>query len=370
MYVLPADSCPSPDMLQTGDLLFPRLPKSDVVFLAPFNADKLKLGKTVNFTGIPKIARSQVWSADGLGDWANASIAHVEQAYDRDNAHFSNNAAISEAMMVWKAMKLKALGSIEALAGSSLAEFMDDPLVILFRVGLGGPLGDIHFTSFEGSIGKYYIGHVAMVVRKGEEVFVIEANASDYSHYRVALHPYFCDDEDPNTLLDPHSEQLQRMRGWCNRRLAIGETVWAARPMKQDDPGSPPRSLNNDERAAVEVAAKLMLGRPYDMFDSVRLGDDDRLYCGEFIYLALLNGASLDTSDQATWSWVVSRLLELLIPPVAVAAALEQFLKDELQNADISLNSKFPWLTPKMLYHSQYLDTGLYRPEPGRLPYA
>jgi hypothetical protein len=159
---------------------------------------------------------------------------------------------------------------------------------------------------------SFFVGHVAIVLREQDgqsvdapkgQVYVIEANITDYAHYRVSIHPYHCGtDMDPDTRPDaPPSEWAQEMRGWVNRRCALGEYVWHARPdLKGADPAW---------RTALMQVCKSLLGRPYGFFDHPAFGEDDRLYCSEFVYRAfkslemkgLLPGFAEGLRDRQTW---------------------------------------------------------------------
>lgn len=158
---------------------------------------------------------------------------------------------------------------------------------------------------------SFFVGHVAIVLREQDgqsvdaphgQVYVIEANITDYSHYRVSIHPYHCDtDINPDTRPNaPASEWAQEMRGWVNRRCALGEYVWHARPAIDGGLG--------DWHTPLMQACKKHLGRPYGFFDHPDFGEDDRLYCSEFVFRAfddlghLLPGFAKSLQDKQTWA--------------------------------------------------------------------
>src|SRR5690606_22636418 len=80
--------------------------------------------------------------------------------------------------------------------------------------------------------------------------------------------PYATRDEDAK-------EAAYKMRGWVNRRCALGEQVWMARP----DP-----STTADWQHQLLQAGKRYLGRPFGFFDHPAFGDDDRMYCAEYVF--------------------------------------------------------------------------------------
>lgn len=134
---------------------------------------------------------------------------------------------------------------------------------------------------------SFFVGHVGVVLRESDgqsvdpphgRVRVIETNITDYAHYRVSLQPYFhVDDIRPHSATSDEvaKEAAHKMRGWVNRRCALGERVWMARP----DP-----STTADWQDLLLQAGKSYLGRPYGFFDHPCFGDDDRMYCAEYVF--------------------------------------------------------------------------------------
>lgn len=181
----------------------------------------------------------------------------------------------------------------------------------------------------------YYSGHVAMIVQENGNTYVIEANASDYSNYRVALHPYYL----ANDAADP-----QLMRGWLNRRHAKDQKMWVQRPKA---------ALSTAQQSALTFYAKSLLGRPYGLLDTLRFADDSRLYCSDFIYKCYHHiGYALD--DQRTWSWVISS-------PTLNALGAELPLQALLLKWADRIAARFklrpPALSLPMLFHSQCLQS-------------
>ncbi|MFZ6639747.1 YiiX/YebB-like N1pC/P60 family cysteine hydrolase [Undibacterium sp. TC4M20W] len=366
---------PSPDKLQTGDLLFPRTPDSKIPLAPSFNADFLQFKSLNDESQILANVKERIWTVDGAGDGDTKQFFLLEKFYGDSLYDMPENKLLHEAFKVKDAISsfLPDFSNIFGFdANSTLDDFLKNPLVMLFRAGLGGPDNEFSLGNFDGHLGPYYIGHVAMAVRRDQQVFVIEANASDFSHYRVSLHPYDDAAELSQEIAWPTGAGIERLRSWRNQKLARGNYIWAARPK---DAG---QELSLEMKQMVEAQAKLMLGRPYDMFDTKTLGDDDRIYCSEFIFRAFKLGANIDVTDQATWQWVVDRLLDLSDMHGPSKALLSEVLTHALSLAGIQLSHPFPWMTPKMLYHSQVLDTSYHRPPnfpagkagSGNFPYA
>lgn len=164
-----------------------------------------------------------------------------------------------------------------------------------------------------------FLGHVGLVIREKEgqnaigndgNVYIIEANITSYSHYRVAMHPYFVsaevdqvkkylNDNIGNESID-YELAAANVTGWLNRRTAMLEHVWHARPEATLDNG-----FKGDWQNAIINAAKAMHGRPYGFFDQPEMGDDDRMYCSEFIYNAFKRGVSDNAAnllkEKMTW---------------------------------------------------------------------
>lgn len=158
---------------------------------------------------------------------------------------------------------------------------------------------------------SFFVGHVALVLREhdgesvesGGQLYVIEANATDFAHYRVALHAYH-DPKDPDlAAMDPGAAVTARysLRGWLNVRCSAGERVWHARP----------KLLGNDWQTPLLQACKRFLGRPYGFFDNPDFGDHNRFYCSEFVvraYREVLPTYADTLCDRQTWSGMLKYL--------------------------------------------------------------
>lgn len=233
------------------------------------------------------------------------------------------------------------------------------------------PLRRILLGALEREAGgdSFFVGHVAMVLRERDgahaddgEVWVIEANTTDFSHYGVALNRYWVDGE-PTAPVVPGAHGLDRMRGWANRRLAQGQAIWHSRL----------RAAHHDAAAALLWRQRLVdhakryLGRPYGFFDNPAFGDAGRLYCGEFVQRALEDtepaNQAWQVAQNRAWDWLLQNLGDLGSPAFVkeVSAALTPQLRQQMQGKPFFL------LTLHMLYRSAAL---VHLSPPGAGPYA
>lgn len=217
---------------------------------------------------------------------------------------------------------------------------------------------------------SFFVGHVAIVLREQDgqsvdapqgQVYVIEANITDYAHYRVSIHPYHCNtDIDPDARLDAApSEWAQEIRGWANRRCALGEYVWHARPALE----------GHAWRTPLMQACKQLLGRPYGFFDHPDFGEDDRLYCSEFVYRAFKNLEGLlpkfadNLRDKQTWGGMRDYL--------HASGQRDQLdlVKSIMSDHHILADKRFFVMPPPLLWNSAALTS---RTSPGweAAPYA
>jgi hypothetical protein len=225
--------------------------------------------------------------------------------------------------------------------GMTVRQFLRHPLSKLL-------LGAIERESGEG----LFVGHVAMVLRETDgahdpagKAWVIEANTTDFSHYSVAVHPYLVDGEP----LGPTSLQGLRLRGWANRRLAMGESLWHSRHIGLA--GVDAEAL----RGQLVHEAKKYLGRRFGFFDDPAFGDDGRFYCAEFVHRVFtdLGGDAMKLDQHRWWSWLVENAHLLGSAQFAagvVADVHAQGLYDRMQK------ERFFLLTLPMLYTCNRLE--------------
>jgi hypothetical protein len=190
-------------------------------------------------------------------------------------------------------------------------ELLDDWLDKSVVEFLGHPLYKLLIGAIENESGPgLFVGHVAMVLceRDGAHaangrVWVIEANTTDFSHYRVAVHPYLVPGE-PEAVPAPGDVVFPRLRGWANRRLSLGESIWHSRHKSLLAGDADAGAL--DMRQRLVDVAKSYLGRPYGFFDHPDFGDDGRFYCGEFVHKVFqrVGGELLKVDENRTWNWL------------------------------------------------------------------
>jgi uncharacterized protein YycO len=314
-------NCPKVEDLQTGDLLFPRL--ADFVNPIYEHFDPSVMDDFISNTKLLKLIQSALIAA-GFKNIANEWFGHT-------------------------------------INSKSFIKFYSDPLIKLF------------FNVFaEGDIrNNLFIGHVGMVIcekngkmvknAKNSNVYVIEANITSYSHYRVAIHPYYIQEEvntvenylrkyfDNKDLLPLCDFSLPATQavGWVNRRIAKRECVWHARPNSENFP--------KNWQMELATKAKSLHGRAYAFFDNPELGDDDRLYCSEFIYKVYkdaIGDAANDLINKMKWGEVVKYLkvdkntkMEKLISEI-----IKKNNKYKIQETD-----DFFVLPPAILWNSKIL---------------
>ena len=196
---------------------------------------------------------------------------------------------------------------------------------------------------------SFFIGHVGIVLKEGGGTWVIEANITDYSHYRVAIHPY-CVQEEVDGFehhdLDGGlgSERLAKdksavLRGWVNRRTALGELVWWATP----------EHLTPNDITELPNIAKHYLGRPFGFFDHPDFGHSNRFYCAEFVlrvFRDIRKGLAVSVDDQRTWGGMLSHLNAMGDKRQAA------FLQVAMNELSYSKEHEFFVLPPALLWRS------------------
>ena len=355
-------NCPKPDDLQTGDLLFPRLPTGfEVAASAARRQDiqnNIREGniQSKNMSGelvVAKVTTSGEHPANSktLGQLLNDPSPLLHGQVGSVNPTNQYNSQLVEKPTTELATATQDLehtetqATIQHAAGASQmdtwwlllnilrSEFSDLTQAWLnmpLRDFLKHPLGKFLLKTLEGSgdhaSPSFFVGHVAMVIReqdgvvvdKGGDLLVIEDNTTDFSHYRTAVHPY-------HVASDLRAEMKQgdflenrrnaawwsnAMRGWVDRRSALGQHVWAVRPRVLGE-----LELKQRLKYMQQLAdqAKRLHGRPYGFFDHPRLGDDNRMYCAEFIHLVFQRAAialggkappQLALDGLCTWKWI------------------------------------------------------------------
>jgi hypothetical protein len=369
--------CPPPDQLQTGDLLFPRkpavavagdgqapaTPDEDARFALEGFAPDISVRQLLQhrypelLTGGPHTL-AQSWSARRLPP-SKALAGHAEGV---TNSQFDLNDP-RVMYLVYKILSVEMKALFEDWLDMSVKEFRKSRLgKFLFKL-LQAP---------DATEGNLFIGHMAMVIREHEgqvvthgtagQVYVIEANTTDFSHYRVALHPYWVDDAADSTVGE--------LRGWANRRLAPahGQMVWSARPAALVDGAASP-AAQASRRMALAAQAKRWQGRPFGLFDDAEFGEPDRMYCAEYLYRVFQDADAHGTTPPTdlgggnrTWGWMLKYFA------ATGDAELAGYLQDLIEKKRFEADKPFFVLTPAMVWSSSVLG-GRWNPT-GQGPYA
>lgn len=252
--------------------------------------------------------------------------------------------------------------------------FMSDPLIQLL-------LDLLVSTDVRDNV---FVGHVGMVIREkngkhadesDSKIYIIEGNINSYAHYRVAIHPYYIEAEEAavrsyfdrhfnNPTLKPYTDfdlPALKTKGWANRRRAFCEYVWHARPRIMEHDGWQDQLIN---------AAKVMHGRPYGFFDNPVFGDDDRMYCAEYIYNIFKRGMSTPVAgsltDKMTWGHMQTSLKN--DGNVEMGVLVNTILTDKTKY-NKNHGDAFFVLPPALLWNGTGLDKSVL-PLPLGEPYA
>jgi hypothetical protein len=320
----PGVNCPNIKHLKTGDLLFPRLGDFATAKYEP--VDPAAMDDLISNTKLLKLIQNALIAA-GFKSIADEWFGHTVNS-------------------------------------NSFIQFYNDPLIKLF------------YNIFaEGDIrNNLFVGHVGMVIceKEGEivkdaigdniNVYVIESNITSYSHYRVAIHPYYVAEEVDvvkdyferhfsNADLLPFCDYdlpASQAVGWVNRRIAKHECVWHASPKSEGFP--------NNWQIDLVLKAKSLHGRSYAFFDHPEFGDDNRLYCAEFIYKVYKDaiGSAADSLiDKMKWGKIVKYLNAE--NNVDMAALISEIIQTD-NKYKIKESDDFFVLPPAILWNSAILN--------------
>lgn len=387
-------TCPKLELLQTGDLLFPRLPEKNIIksrnisinnkfkkinlgqylksdvktLLETARNKKLNERRSQDFTTLVAEFHSSILNADkksNISLYANQQGANIlNQTFGDDRGVGLNiNDFLTSHQTIKLLLKILIAAGYEELienwfkvdAPDSVFDFMTNSLVQLLLQMLTA--SDVRTNLF--------LGHVGIVIKENDNVYVIEDNITSYSHYRVSIHPYYDKSDESNTskyLNEAYNEftkledksqdgtdydyPASRATGWVNRRSAMLEHVWHVRPKCKVD-GWQMKLAN---------AAKALHGRPYGFFDSPNLGNDDRMYCSEYVYTAFKQGLGKSEADnlldKMTWGHVLTYLKN------DGNAEMEKIVSDILtkHSKKITEVNQFFVLPPALLWNSSYVD--------------
>lgn len=344
--IAPGTNSPREEDLQTGDLLFPRgephnklaMLYVETAFHPLLNGDK----PLEEVLGVRPVAQAEPpapgYQVVRLVDSPQLWIETAGGGFDPNRP--------DHLMLLLKIL--------DATFGELTREWLN----MTVRQFIRHPISRILIDAINKDLGNgFFVGHCGLVLRErgghdsdSGRAYVIEANITDFSHYRVSIHPY------------SDSSGNEPTRGWVNYRCGLGQKVWHARPIALD--GNRPGT--GAIREAIVTHAKTLLGRPYGFFDNPCLGETDRLYCSEFVLSVFTqagnSGANLDVTDHRCWKW----LLENMAEPARTQ------LEKELRSGDGRLYNwvitrPFFLLTVQMLWRSAAL---VAKHRPGNAPYA
>jgi hypothetical protein len=355
---------PRPEDLQTGDLLYPRALDTTNLFewahkTAPFRFEQLKKrygGHTLRELQ-QEISDRQSYreiSSMGKGAWMqpppSVPASVLEQQYSQLSAEDHEESLLQADMRYFMLLKEVFRVEFEQLIpewlGLTVSEFFAHPIVRVILKSLNEDTRD-----------GLFVGHVGLVLRMDEfgrhcgpdsgEVYVIEANATDFSRYGVSYHPYYLVGDDSGALAQ---------RAWLNFRQALNpaQAIWHAR-LKKPAIGDTAKHAAWCQQIIDQSLAKL--NKLYSILDDHRMGDGGRYYCNEFCYRVIQDacaavGANVVVDDRRTWQWFRDNLEPGQFTTQVTAALDAQ--SGKIWNA--VKDRRFFLLTTAMLYWSQQLD--------------
>lgn len=315
--------CPRPEDLQTGDLLFPRpFDKVPVAWLPGAQASFAEQESASRPRPAPGILEA------GLKRLLLMNELNQQQTW-MGREESSRDELIKQLQALYFLKFLNAwfhLTGLEVLSQPKLRDMVEKVLSGAYSNGSG--------TDFLS-------GHVSLVIRENDRPYVIESNVTDFSHYRVAIHPY--------CAVGNKDGELCGQRGWIDHRREKDEWVWQCRP--RHDTGA---ELSEADQAAIANEAKKLLGRPYGFFEDTAYGNDDRLYCGEFCDLVLKTACAVDVADCSTWDWMIANLPADNTFTADINAVLDENggkIRDRVRGKPFFI------LTPKQMYRSSRART-------------
>jgi len=351
-------NCPRPDSLETGDLLFPRKPAN----LSQFT--EMRSNPNVNIQIAPGDKNKTVAEVLGptrtailLAGGASALVPNMwAENYSRLQLE-SNSCGSDSSDLANKITKIVAAAFPKLIRDwltMTMWQFALHPIKQFLEKAMCAP--DVS--------GNFFVGHVAMVIREadGHSVtssqggipYVIEANSTDFSHYRVSIHPYHAAGD---------TAYPQSSGGWVNNQCALGKKVWHGRPKCFET--TLPGIATSEARQAITNTAKALIGRPYGILDNPEFANPDRLYCSEFVHTAYAGAGRSDLilDEHRTWKWMQSFLNKSSsdIGKIVTSIIDDPGLKIDPETA-------FFLLTPPMLWHSANMKP--LWPDPTTDPYA
>jgi hypothetical protein len=349
--------CPKPDELRTGDLLFPRKGGAVTMSVAAqwhSNWFDKKISTVIRDTNpllyrvisIEKNRKLLDSYSPGLRLQASPGM-QLSTLLEKSGAQVIDLDDPKVQMYLYKVFSL------------AFKELIDAWLEMTIKQFIASSIGKFLLTTLTANDARdsFFVGHLSMVIREhngqvvyGNEgqAYVIEANVTDYSHYRVAVHPY-C----PQIELTGPVPAENRALGWVTRRMAIGEKVWVARPGALPAGDQPDTNEQKNMKNRLVEQAKALHGRPYGFFDNPKFGDTDRVYCSEYLYSVFKSAAVPNFGEHRTWKWVQAYLSAS--GQDEVRQLVDKLMKD---HPVIKPENEFFVLTPPMIWRSQALVRG------------
>lgn len=350
-------TCPDPATLQTGDLLFPRIrdsPEVDLPMHRNRYSDLLKKTSMLEFgkknkpikdilgrDKVDELLKKAVMK-EGQPVFTEQRSLDITAVMTEGNKKINNNNSLYASQQGVQILNqlLDVDAAVEESWGFNNDDIFEDPkyIELIIEILIAAKFGDVVENWFNRPMPitltqfsedpliqllldlltsddvrtNVFIGHVGIVIRENENIYVIEDNITSYSHYRVAIHPYYVAGENAivnnyltGNYLNPgykpttdYGRPAAQISGWVNRRTAMLEHVWHARPT----------GLSNSDKDSLVAAAKALHGRPFGFFDHPEFGNNDRMYCAEFVYKVFRDGVSKQWADKIidkmTWEYV------------------------------------------------------------------
>lgn len=365
---------PPIDTLRTGDVLFPRKVKRHEDRYTVKERDRRRKAEDSSLNGFVEALYAGVPDAEKSPDesigFFNKLMEMFKPKGTNEDAPFGDGLTSKQQLDVLRIFKVEFEHFIPHwFGGLSAKEFFK-------IIPSQHPIAKLLLEAMSDSRSEgFFIGHSALVICNNEnadDAYVIEANVSDFAHYGVAIHPYFCSsDLDANGLFaydNPTKNEYpsKLMRGWVNRRVAMGEQVWHQRHLFFENT-THTEQQKTLLRTALTQQAKPLLGRSYSILDSATYGNSNRLYCFEFIdyvYKQAVNQTGthvpdLRLDDQRTWEWLWANLAD----PSPFRAKFKAAFMDYTGNGDPVNGSVWdkvkvsdcPVFTAHMLFKSENL---------------
>jgi hypothetical protein len=287
--------------LRSGDLLFPKNPKTAVVAAIP---DGVAILGSLGY-------------GERHSQMSFKSLMNSDKAEDLQLQQYLR-------LLQMRMQNTLGLDFLDSLSGLGI------PLMIYLYQLLFEEISD-QMTPVFKSINLTF-GHSAMVFEEDSQWFVAEAGCTDYSHYRVCIAPYW-DAEDAQ-------REVGQMRGWASRRAALGQYTWTARH----------KDLKSEHLDTLLAECKNWLSVPYGILEPGMMHNPDRIYCSELLVRAFKT-VNLSISANQNWQWVIDQLMRANVATQLVLTLLLSQIK-----------TKFPLLSPKMIYDSKKEVTYPFKP--------